>query len=414
MRIAFIVDSFPKLTETFILSPITGLIDLGYDVRIFSAWPRNDEKSMHPDITKYNMLKRTSWPAPTPSSRLVRPLIAAWLFVSGLFTRPRRTVLLFWLLITNLRRFSLRRLLFLSAFPDEEFDIVHCHYGHNGILGLDLRRIGAISARTRVVTSFHGYDEHILSVRSQNSEYRMLWRDADMFTACTTFTKDKIVSLGADPARIEVIPLGLRMEKFTPPQRTLQSGQPVNLITVARLVEKKGIGYTIDAINMLKGRFDLRYRIVGDGPLRDELWEKVREHGLEDTVTFCGSLAQDKIIDLYRQADIFLLTSVTASDGEMEGQGLVIQEAQACGVPVISTFHNGIPEGLVNGETGILVPEKDTAAIVSALEFFLQNPQKRLDFGKAARRFVEERYDIRNLVARVEALYKKLLTGPAA
>lgn len=411
MRIAVIVDSFPKLTETFILSPITGLIDLGHDVHIFSAWPRRDEPKVHTDVIKYGLLEKTTWPAPTPRSRFVRPFIAAWLFLSGLFTRPRRTILLFWLLVTDLRSFSLRKLFFLANFPMRDFDIVHCHYGHNGILGLELRRIGALSQKTKIVNSFHGYDEHILSAHAHRTQYRMLWRDADLFTACTVFTKDKIVSLGADPAKIEVLPLGLNVEKFTPVQRTPHAGGAVNLITVARLVEKKGIACTIDAIASLKDRFDVRYRIVGDGPLRGELEERVRRHSLESIVSFMGALDQDTIIGLYRQSDIFLLTSVTASDGEMEGQGLVIQEAQACGLPVISTFHNGIPEGLVDGRTGILVPEKDPAAIVRALETLLRDPEKRLAFGRAAREFVEERYDIRRLNKRLEGIYMKLAAG---
>jgi colanic acid/amylovoran biosynthesis glycosyltransferase len=408
MRIAVIVDSFPKLTETFILAPITGLLDLGHDVRIFSAWPRHDEPAMHADVIKYGLLEKATWPAPTPRSRLVRPFVAAWLLITGILTAPCRTILLFWLLVTNLRSFSLRRLFFLAAFPSEDFDIVHCHYGHNGVLGLELRLIGALSAKTKIVTSFHGYDEHILSARAHQTQYRMLFRDGDLFTACTTFTKQKIVTLGADPAKVEVLPLGLRMDRFTPPERTVRPGQPVNLLTVARLVEKKGIAYTIDAIASLKGRFDVRYRIAGDGPLRDELQERVRRYGLQDVVSFLGAMDQGALLRLYREADIFLLTSVTASDGEMEGQGLVIQEAQACEVPVISTFHNGIPEGLIDCETGILVPEKDSPAIARALETLLTDPTRRQAFGKAGRRFVEDRYDIRNLNARLVAIYTRL------
>lgn len=411
MRIAVIVDSFPKLTETFILAPITGLLDLGHDVRIFSAWPRHDEPAIHSDVVKYGLLERTKWPAATPRSKLLRPFIAGWILLIGLFTSPCRTIRLIQLLVTDFSSFSLRKLFFLSSFPSDEFDIIHCHYGHNGILGLELKRIGALAAQTRLVTSFHGYDEHLLSSEAHRARYRKLFAECDLFTACTHFTKQKIVSLGAESSKVEVLPLGLRMDRFTPAERKSGSRGPVNLVTVARLVEKKGIRYTIDAVACLKDRFDIQYRIAGDGPLREELREQVSRLGLENIVALLGAIDQDAILALYRESDIFVLTSVTASDGEMEGQGLVIQEAQACGLPVISTFHNGIPEGLVDGETGILVPEKDVPAIVRALETLIQDADKRLAFGRAARQFVQDRYDIRNLTAQLEGIYRRLLAG---
>jgi len=376
-------------------------------------------------------MERVSYIPPTPTNKLLRLLVALRILICDVFLRPApgvpvaggpfrtialagfvahpvRTFRLLCMSLASPRDVSLRSLYFLGRFPSDDFDIVHCHYGVNGQLAIQLRRIGALADRTKIVTSFHGYDEHILSEQVLRQRYAAMFRQVDMFTANTEFTKRKIVALGADPAKVEVVPESLHVRRFAAARKAIPSTETVNLLTVARLVEKKGHAYAIDAIAGLKGKYKLIYRIAGDGPFRDRLQEQVRRLGLGDTVQFLGSVNQDAALELYRQADIFLLPSVTASDGEMEGQGLVLQEAQACGIPVISTFHNGIPEGVLDGKTGILVPEKDSAAITQALEIFIQNPAKRAEFGLAGRRWVESRYDVATVTVELDKIYWKL------
>ncbi|HSV27881.1 MAG TPA: glycosyltransferase [Sedimentisphaerales bacterium] len=408
MKIAFIVDSFPKLSETFILDQITSLIDLGHDIRIFSVWSRINEQAVHSDVAVYGLLERTAWPAPTPRSRFVRPFIAAWLLLAGLFTSPYRTIPLFRLLVANLRDFSLRKLRFLMAFPSDDFDVVHCHYGHNGILALQLRQIGALSSRTKIVATFHGYDEHIQPVEALRAQYKPLFREAALLTVNTLFTRNKIVELGADPEKVVVLPVGLRMDRFVPCAKDPSPGRVVRILSVARLVEKKGLTYAIDAIALLKDRFSLAYTIAGDGPLRAQLEEQVRRLGLGSVVSFAGAVNQALILEMYARADIFLLPSVTAGNGEMEGQGLVLQEAQACGIPVVSTLHNGIPEGVLDGQTGVLVQEKDAKALASAIEILVNDASKRREFGAKGREWVEARYDIRRLSDRLTQEYERL------
>ena len=126
---------------------------------------------------------------------------------------------------------------------------------------------------------------------------------------------------------------------------------------------------------------------------------------------FPGGLEEDEILEVYRKAHIFVLPSVTASDGDSEGQALVLQEAQAAGIPVVSTFHNGIPDGVLNGESGFLVPERDVDALAEKLEYLIGHPEIWPEMGKCGREFVEKNYNIRRLNRRFAEIYQQLVSG---
>jgi colanic acid/amylovoran biosynthesis glycosyltransferase len=120
-------------------------------------------------------------------------------------------------------------------------------------------------------------------------------------------------------------------------------------------------------------------------------------------------MTQDEVRELYADSHIFILSSVTAANGDREGQGLVLQEAQAMGLPVLSTLHNGIPDGVLDGESGFLVPEKDADALAEKLTYLIENPENWPEMGLAGRKFVEERYDINKLNDRLVKIYEQIL-----
>jgi colanic acid/amylovoran biosynthesis glycosyltransferase len=117
---------------------------------------------------------------------------------------------------------------------------------------------------------------------------------------------------------------------------------------------------------------------------------------------------------LFQEADIFVLTSVKATDGDMEGQGLVLQEAQAVGLPVLSTLHNGIPEGVIDGKSGFLVPERDVDALTERLQYLIEHPELWPEMGRCGRKFVEVKYDIKMLNSKLVRIYDALLTDNTA
>ena len=179
---------------------------------------------------------------------------------------------------------------------------------------------------------------------------------------------------------------------------------------MARLIEKKGVEYGIRAVCRLHKQFPaIRYTIVGDGPLRDSFMQLIHELQATDYIHLVGTCNQNELRRRYARTDVFLLPSVTAANGDMEGQGLVLQEAQASGVPVVSTWHNGIPEGMIADGSGFLVPERDIEALTERLAYLVTHSKRRQQMGDVGRAFVQRCFDVRHLNHQLLALYTELL-----
>lgn len=184
----------------------------------------------------------------------------------------------------------------------------------------------------------------------------------------------------------------------------------MKIITIARLVEKKGIEYAIKAIaKVAENHPNIIYNIAGDGPLRESLEKLILDLKISDNVKLLGWMTQEQVRQLYVDSHIFVLPSVTAATGDREGQALVLQEAQAMGLPVVSTLHNGIPEGVLEGKSGFLVPERDVDALAEKIGYLVENPEIWTQMGQHGRKFVEERYDIKQLNKQLVEMYEKLL-----
>ena len=174
--------------------------------------------------------------------------------------------------------------------------------------------------------------------------YRRLFNEGELFTVGSEFIRHRIIALGAPEDRIVKLPMGVDLSRFRFAERSgSHDGEP-RLLTVARLVEVKGIEYAIRAVASLKSKYPrIHYQIVGDGPLRRELEGMASRLDLTNKVEFLGALSQEKVIELYQGAQIFLLPSIVSKAGEEEGQSLALAEAQASGLPVIGTRTGGNP-----------------------------------------------------------------------
>jgi colanic acid/amylovoran biosynthesis glycosyltransferase len=247
------------------------------------------------------------------------------------------------------------------------------------------------------------------------SVYKDLFEEGDVFICNTNFTKERLIELGCDEKKIIILPVGLRIGRFKFSERRVQEKEPIKILTVARLVEEKGHRYAIEAISkLIKKDMDLQYIIAGDGPLRRELDNLVSKLGMGRHVKFLGAVDQNEVLDLYQQAHIFILPCVIGRNGGTEGQGLVLQEAQAVGLPIISTSIGGIPEGVLDGKSGFLVPEGDVDALFRKLEYLIQRPELWPEMGRCGRKFVEVKYDIKMLNSKLVRIYDALLTDNTA
>jgi phosphatidyl-myo-inositol dimannoside synthase len=200
---------------------------------------------------------------------------------------------------------------------------------------------------------------------------RAVLRQADPLFAVSRFTASRAVALGVDPDRVCVMNPGVDLKRFRPlageaDPPELEGHTGPRLLSITRLVPRKGVDTVIEALPRLPS--DVRYFVGGDGPDRARLIALAETHGVADRVRFLGRVPDDRIAPLYRHSDWVLLVSRQQElAGDVEGFGMVLLEAQACGTPVVGGDAGGIPDALQDGVTGVLVPPGDPAALAHRL-----------------------------------------------
>lgn len=412
MKIFFILSSFPKLSETFILNQITGLMDMGHDIEVFAGLDPKEPKE-HEDVIKYRLRERTHY---LPKSKPARVTGFLKNFFSTFIKAPAIALKALNVFRYGKEALGLRLFYLIKPLLKKDFDIIHCHFGPNGSTGAILKEIGV---KGKVVTTFHGFDVNsypkVEEERGSPDCYGRLFKNGDLFMANTNFTRKQVLSLGCDSSKTAVLPVGLNIERFKFSERKISAGEDVKILTTGRLVEKKGHEYAIRAVvKAAKAHKNIRYTIAGDGPLRERLLTLVKELGADSFIEFIGPVNEEEALKLYSEAHIFLLPSITAADEDREGQALVLQEAQACGIPVLSTFHNGIPEGVIDKVSAFLVPERNSDALAERLSYLITNPEIWSEMGRKGRKFVEAKYDIRRLNEELTNMYEYLCQGDYA
>lgn len=408
MKIAFIVNGFPSLSETFILNQITGLLDLGFDVDIFAQFNPNEGK-IHSDVKKYRLMDRVYYFNP-PYSKIKRILKAIYLTALNFYKGPAKILRAFNIFKYGKESLSLNSLYRVIPFLDKNFDIIHCHFGISGIVGEYLREM---KVRGKIITAFYGYDLSAAITDNKSIIYKNLFIKGDLFLPICEYFKKKLINIECDEEKIKIHHMGIDLQKFKLLERKIQSKEDIKILTIARLIEKKGHIYAIKTIEKVSEKHkNIQYYIVGNGPLKEKLEAQVLEAGIKDNVTFLESANQDECIKLYEEAHIFLLPSVTSENGDQEGTPVVLMEAQATGLPVISTYHSGIPEVVIDGKSGFLVPEKDVTALAEKLKYLIEHPETRNKMGKAGRQHIDEKYNIHKLNQKLVTIYENLLEPP--
>jgi colanic acid/amylovoran biosynthesis glycosyltransferase len=403
MRIAVIVTSFPSVSQTFVLGQITGLIDRGHEVDIYAAASEPEVGGAeHAVVREYGLMGRTRYqPARAVNASRLRRLAAAVYVLSRYWWRDPATA---WRVVKGPpERFGFAsRLALLNAgapFAGRgRYDALLCHFGPNGRRIARLRRAGLV--RGKIATVFHGYDMSRYLLTAGQHAYERLFAEGDLFLPVSDFWRSRLIELGCPPDKIAVPHMGIELSKVPLPRRRgTRDDDAVRLLSVARLVEKKGVEYAIRAVARLRDATERRieYRILGDGPLRRELEELVRELGVGDSVRLVGETDARGVREAMLDSDIFVAPSVVAEDGDMEGVPVSIMEAMASRLPVVSTLHSGIPELVHDGVSGLLVPERDSAGLARALARLADDAGLRRRMGMAGRHAVERGYDLDDL-----------------
>lgn len=410
MKIAFLVWRFPVVSEPFILNQIVGLLDRGHEVDIYplNGKPVNISK-IHPLVEQYRLLERTFYPPERPEAYGQRFVNGLGLFLKNLSQGSLKLLNPIKLFKYDHDVYSLkwlyRAMLFL---PRQEYDIIHCQFGTLSAMGLLFRDLGILTGK--LVVTFRGIDISNYVQEKGDRVYDELFAQGDFFLANCEFFRQKALNLGCNPRKTIVHGSGIDCRQFAFKARSYPPDGIVKIATTGRLVEKKGIKYCIDAIaQLIPAHPRLEFHIIGDGELKTELQQQIDSLNLTNSVKLLGWKQQTEIIEILDKCHIFLAPSVTAADGNQDAPVNTLKEAMAMGLPVISTYHGGIPELVEDGKSGYLVPERDADAIAQKLDYLLYHPELWEPMGKAGRDRVLAKYDMEKLNDELVQIYQNLL-----
>jgi colanic acid/amylovoran biosynthesis glycosyltransferase len=412
MKILFVVEHFPSFSETFVLNQVTGLLDLGHDVRIYAVG-KPSGIVRHPDIEKYDLHKRTWKGQNIPASKRSR-FLGALRNILAIFKKSG---------MATFRAFNpwfhgkkaINLGFFYSCLPlikrDTRFDMVHCHFGDKGLLAVEWRKMRLIEGP--VSTVFHAHELAGLTDQEGMKLYGPLFRSNTLLLPISNRWRRRLIKWGADPQRTKVHHMGVDLDKFSYKPRSVKPNSPIRIVTSGRLVEQKGYEYGIKAVAMLNEwiQENIDYMIIGAGDgagdLGDALKRLVIDLKIDDIVKFAGAQPQDVVQHYLANSHIFLLPSVTARNGFQEGIPVALMEAMATGLPVISTRHSGIPELIEDGVSGFLVGEKEIEPLAQAMFRVIRDPRLFQLFGKEGRAKIENEFDVAVLNERLQKMFKQ-------
>ena len=362
----YFLDKFPCYSETFVLDQIIGLIKRGFDVKIVALSQDPRPLPVETDVL-YQLSQRCVYMLPPTATGTAGKLVQRLkLIVKGLHKKAVWRVLAGELGGAAPRSF-LASILAANA-QQYKADVLMCHFGTTATLAMHLQQAGVLAGK--ILPVFHGFDlseQQVLAKYQQ--DYQRLFKHCPAVFAISKLWCARLAELGCPSEKIQLLRTGVALQHFafSEPQSPLQ--QPLKLLSVARLTEKKGLQYAIDAVALLQQLgMAIQYHIIGDGPLRPTLEAQIQALGLSAQVQLCGAQPAASVVAALKSSDVFLLPSVTAANGDMEGIPVSLMEAMASGVLCLSTYHSGIPELICHAESGLLVPERDAAAIAQQLQ----------------------------------------------
>jgi len=287
--------------------------------------------------------------------------------------------------------------------------MIHAHFGDIGYQVLPLKK----KFNVPLITSFYGYD----MVGYPNFEWQnwpqrrqVLFNEADKILVEGPFMRKRLIDLGCPADKVTIQHIAIDVDQLPFRLRKAKTNRKVIVIFAGRFMEKKGIVYALQAVREVRksGR-NIEFRIIGSGELTATILNLIREWEMDKYVKILGFLDYQSYLAEMVEADIFLHPSVTTADGDSEGGApTVILEAQALGMPVISTYHADIPYITVPEESALLVPERDNGAITDALIYLIDHPESWEKMGRVGRSHVHEFHNIKTEIMRLEDMYLAL------
>lgn len=273
------------------------------------------------------------------------------------------------------------------------YDIIHCQF-------LPLARIGMqlllTQPKAKLVVSVRGGSDNLLGVDTQETRrfHALMQKKTDLLLPVCDLFKKQLIALGYAQKKIKVLHSPIDCTKFNYCERIAPESGSVQLVSVGHLIERKGFEYALQAVAQLLPAYpQLRYTIIGDGPLDKTLKTLIKQLGLEAVVSLTGRKNPQEIVDFLKTAHIFLMPSITV-DGYGEGIPNALKEAMATGMPVIATAHCGIPELIEDGVSGFLVPEHNSQALAHRIAYLVDHPACWSAMSNASRAKIECEHEL--------------------
>jgi glycosyltransferase involved in cell wall biosynthesis len=387
-KVAVVLKGYPRLSETFIAQEILALEQRGMDLQIFSL--------RHPtDTAIHDLNKKITAPVcylPEYIYQEPRRVLKAWLAVKKLpgYDKARKI----WSRDlmrdpspNRVRRFA-QAMVLAAELPD---DVKHL-YAHFIHTPGSVTRYAAIIKGLPWSVSAHAKDIWTLPTWELTEKLH----DCSWAVTCTEANRQYLDDL-APAEKVHLVYHGLEFTRFPENERSetsAMSDSPVVILSVGRAVVKKGYDVLLPALADLPSDINWKFIHIGGGPLRDKLKILAAKKGISERTDWRGALSQADVISAYREADIFVLASRIAGDGDRDGLPNVLMEAQSLGLSCISTTVSAIPELITNERTGLLVPPESPKEMAAALEILCRDPELRRSLGEAGMKNVRSQFKL--------------------
>jgi colanic acid/amylovoran biosynthesis glycosyltransferase len=367
MKILITAPTFPVDSETFIINQAIGLKKSGCEVNVFSLNKKSN--TIHKDrISKFSIMSNFKFLYSIDSHLMVA--IFAVFAVLKLFFYPSHFKKVWGVLFGN-ELFIKQKLDIINYMVWNGnyigcYDNILVHFGCHGAFILKMRDLGYLDGPISVI--FHAYEiSQYKRINRHFKEYLCLFNCAECLLPVSHFWRKLLLSWGAPAKRTSVHRMGVSLDDFSFVSNRSSCEYCLRVIQVGRLVEKKAVLDSIQAVISANEHIDIQFTVIGDGPLMPDALALIKHHAAEHYITMLGRKSQDDVQHYLEQADIFILPSVTATNGDMEGVPVALMEAMAMGLIVVSTQHSGIPELIDDGVSGFLANERSPAELCDIL-----------------------------------------------
>ena len=388
MRVAYFIEDYGQISETFVTQLIHGLPSEDLNVRVFANKIHNNKVFNNPNSnltvkeTRFMELNKFSIILAVLYGRIIRDIFS----------------------LSNLQKKVAEKKL-KKFIEDYNPSVAYIDFGNNSIIVRNILK----DYKIPYVVHFHGRDASQLFGRKDYlHEIKIVYKEASRVIVASSHIKRRLILTGCPESKIVVVNLAFSSDKIPKCSWDYRKTIEPSILSIGRLVEKKNPIALLYAFKLVKAKIkNAKLTIVGGGCMEEEVRSVCNELKIADSVQLKGELPHYQALSEFRDNWIYALHCVTSSTGDQEGFNISIMEAGASGMPCVSTLHDGIPDHVINGETGFLVPEYNYNAMAEKMIELLSNPELCETMGMKAKKHYSTGYEVEKRVSKIRDILIK-------